>query len=150
MSKPVAVNRRAFFDYQIEQTLQVGLVLVGSEVKSLRESGVSLKQSFVATSKGALWLQGAHIAPYKPAHRFNHEPTRPRKVLLKRREMQRLQGLTARRGYTLVPLRLFFNARGWAKLEIGLGRGKTQVDKRETIKRREWDRDQRRLLKTRS
>ncbi|GLK51136.1 MAG: SsrA-binding protein [Oceanicaulis sp.] len=153
MSKPktetgaVAVNRRARFDYEIEETFEAGLMLMGSEVKSLREGRANIAESYVSPERGEIWLVNADIPPYGPANRFNHEPRRHRKLLLKRNEIEKLAGAVTRDGRTIIPLRLFFNNRGIAKLQIGLARGKKTVDKRETIKRREWDKQKSRLLK---
>ena len=143
MSKPktetgaVAVNRRARFDYEIEETFEAGLMLMGSEVKSLREGRANIAESYVSPERGEIWLVNADIPPYGPANRFNHEPRRHRKLLLKRNEIEKLAGAVTRDGRTIIPLRLFFNNRGIAKLQIGLAKGKKTVDKRETIKRRE-------------
>ncbi|WP_300542963.1 SsrA-binding protein SmpB [Maricaulis sp.] len=153
MSKPktetgaVAVNRRARFDYEIEETFEAGLMLMGSEVKSLREGRANIAESYVSPEKGEIWLINADIPPYGPANRFNHEPRRHRKLLLKKKEIAQLTGAVTRDGRTIIPLRLFFNHRGIAKLQIGLAKGKKTVDKRETIKRREWDKQKSRLLK---
>ncbi|MBO6765977.1 SsrA-binding protein SmpB [Maricaulis sp.] len=153
MSKPktetgaVAVNRRARFDYEIEETFEAGLMLMGSEVKSLREGRANIAESYVSPERGEIWLVNADIPPYGPANRFNHEPRRHRKLLLKRNEIEKLAGAVTRDGRTIIPLRLFFNNRGIAKLQIGLAKGKKTVDKRETIKRREWDKQKSRLMK---
>jgi SsrA-binding protein len=153
MSKPktetgaVAVNRRARFDYEIEETFEAGLMLMGSEVKSLREGRANIAESYVSPERGEIWLINADIPPYGPANRFNHEPRRHRKLLLKKNEIEKLAGAVTRDGRTIIPLRLYFNGRGIAKLQIGLAKGKKTVDKRETIKRREWDKQKSRLLK---
>jgi len=153
MSKPktetgaVAVNRRARFDYEIEETFEAGLMLMGSEVKSLREGRANIAESYVSPERGEIWLINADIPPYGPANRFNHEPRRHRKLLLKKNEIEKLAGAVTRDGRTIIPLRLYFNNRGIAKLQIGLAKGKKTVDKRETIKRREWDKQKSRLLK---
>lgn len=153
MSKPktetgaVAVNRRARFDYEIEETFEAGLMLMGSEVKSLREGRANIAESYVSPERGEIWLINADIPPYGPANRFNHEPRRHRKLLLKKNEIEKLSGAVTRDGRTIIPLRLYFNNRGIAKLQIGLAKGKKTVDKRETIKRREWDKQKSRLLK---
>ena len=145
----VAQNRRARHDYQIEETLEAGLVLTGTEVKSLRTGRASIGESYASEEKGEFFLINANIPIYEAASRFNHEPKRPRKLLLKKREMARLHGAAAREGYTLVPLRLYFTPRGIAKLELGLARGKRQVDKRETEKKRDWQRQKARLMRER-
>ena len=153
MSKPktetgaVAVNRRARFDYEIEETFEAGLMLMGSEVKSLREGRANIAESYVSPERGEIWLINADIPPYGPANRFNHEPRRHRKLLLKKNEIEKLAGAVTRDGRTIIPLRLYFNNRGIAKLQVGLAKGKKTVDKRETIKRREWDKQKSRLLK---
>lgn len=154
MSKPkkteagaVAVNRRARFDYEIEETFEAGLMLMGSEVKSLREGRANIAESYVSPERGEIFLINADIPPYGPANRFNHEPRRHRKLLLKSKEIEKLAGAVTRDGRTIIPLRLYFNDRGMAKLQIGLAKGKKTVDKRETIKRREWDKQKSRLMK---
>jgi len=144
---PVAVNRRARYDYEIEETFEAGLMLMGSEVKSLREGRANIAESYVSPERGEIWLINADIPPYGPANRLNHEPRRHRKLLLKRKEIETLAGAVTRDGRTIIPLRLFFNNRGIAKLQIGLAKGKKTVDKRETIKRREWDKQKSRLMK---
>lgn len=146
-ARQVAQNRRARFDYQIEDTLEAGIMLTGSEVKSLRGGRASINESYAGESQGELFLFNVHIPEYKPAARFGHEPKRPRKLLVRRRELNRLLGLVRREGYTLVPLSLYFNPRGIAKLQLGLARGKRQVDKRETEKKRDWQREKARLLR---
>ncbi|MCD6351540.1 MAG: SsrA-binding protein SmpB [Armatimonadetes bacterium] len=141
----VATNRRARHDYFIEDTFEAGLVLTGPEVKSLRAHQVSLQEAYATIEDGELWLVGMHIAPYKPAHDPRMDPRRPRKLLVKRRELKRLIGRVAAKGYTLIPLRVYFNERGYAKVEIGLARGKRQYDKREAIAEREYERRVQRL-----
>ncbi|MCR9070168.1 MAG: SsrA-binding protein SmpB [Alphaproteobacteria bacterium] len=145
--KEVARNRRARREYQIEDTMEVGLVLTGSEVKSLREGRASISEAYAGEEKGELALINAHIPEYKPAEPFNHEPRRVRRLLAHRREKDRLLGLIRRDGYTLVPMSLYFNPRGIAKLEIGLARGKKLADKREDVKKRDWERQKARLLR---
>ncbi|MHA6289620.1 SsrA-binding protein SmpB [Maricaulis sp. CAU 1757] len=153
MSKPktetgvVAINRRARFDYEIEEEFEAGLMLTGSEVKSLREGRANIAESYVSPERDEIWLINADIPPYAPANRFNHEPRRPRKLLLKQKEIDKLAGAVTRDGRTIVAMKLFFNRRGIAKLIIGLAKGKKTVDKRETIKRREWDKQKSRLMK---
>lgn len=134
--KTVTVNRKARHDYFIEESFEAGLVLSGSEVKSLRAGKAQLKDSHGRFSRGELWLHNAHISEYGPAAQFGHEPTRPRKLLLHRRELDRLTGKVKARGFALIPLRIYFK-RGRAKVEIGLGKGKKQHDKRDSIKERE-------------
>jgi len=147
--KLIAENRKARFNYYIEDRLEAGIVLTGSEVKSLREGRANIGEAYAAEDGGELYLVNAHIPQYAPANRFNHEPLRKRKILLKKREMQKLTGLSERAGYTLVPLKLYFNDRGIAKLELGVAKGKKAPDKRDTIKAREWQREQGRLIKQR-
>jgi SsrA-binding protein len=154
MSKPktetgaVAVNRRARYDYEIEETFEAGLMLMGSEVKSLREGRANIAESYVSPEREGLWLINADIPLYGPANRFNHEPRRHRKLLLKAKEIAKLSGAVTQQGRTIVALRLYFNGRGLAKLQIGLATGKKTVDKRQTIKDREWNKQKSRLMKT--
>jgi len=141
--RDIAVNRRAFHDYAIEERYEAGLVLAGSEVKSLREGRANLRDAYARFFGDELFLIGAHISPYAPASQFGHDPTRTRKLLLHRRELERLRGKVQERGLTLVPLRLYWS-HGRAKAELGLGRGKKLHDKRAAIRerteRREIDR----------
>jgi len=143
----IAVNRRARFDYEIQDTFEAGLQLVGTEVKSLREGKANIAESYVSPEKGEVWLINADIPPFSHGNRYNHEPRRPRKLLLHKKEMNKLAGAVQREGLTIVPLRLFFNARGLVKLQIGLAKGKKTVDKRETKKERDWNRAKQRILK---
>ena len=143
----VAQNRKARHDYTIEDTLEAGLVLTGSEVKSLRKGRCSVSEAYAHERDGELFVQNLHIPPYDPASRYNHEPRRPRKLLVHRRELARLIGLVQRGGYTLVPLSIYFNERGRAKLELALARGKRKADKRDSEKRRDWQRQKARLLR---
>jgi SsrA-binding protein len=145
--KVVADNRRARFDYELLDIFEAGLMLVGSEVKSLRQGRASLADSYASVNDGELWLVNAHIPEFGQANRFNHEPRRPRKLLLNKREIHRLSGGVQREGLTIVPLKVYFNDRGRAKAEIALARGKKQHDKRETEKQRSWDRERSRLLR---
>lgn len=145
--KLVAENRRARFNYEIEDTIEAGIVLTGSEVKSLRTGKANIAESYASNERGELYLINAHIAEYAGASRFGHEPTRHRKLLLRKKEMARLLGAVQRQGMALVPLRLYFNARGIAKLLLGLGRGKKVHDKRETEKKRDWQRQKSRLMR---
>lgn len=145
----VAENRKARFNYEIEDTVEAGLVLEGSEVKSLREGKANIAESYAADEGGELYLLNAYIPEYTFAGRRNHEPRRPRKLLLHRREMNRLVGAVQREGMTLVPLRLYFNDRGIAKLLLALARGKKLHDKRETAKKRDWQRQKARLMRER-
>jgi SsrA-binding protein len=145
----VAHNRRARFDYEIVETLEVGIILTGSEVKSLRLGTSSINESFAGEMEGEIFLFNANIPEYLEANRFNHEPKRPRKLLMRKRQLNKFLGAIRRKGMTLVPLKLYFNAKGRAKLELGLGRGKRTVDKRNTIKDRDWQRDKARLMRNR-
>ncbi|MCY3980586.1 MAG: SsrA-binding protein SmpB [Alphaproteobacteria bacterium] len=146
----IAQNRRARHDYFIEDVLEAGMQLSGSEVKSLREGRGSIVEAYAVARSGEMFLVNAHIPEYKPACHFGHMAKRPRKLLLHRREINRLAGAVRREGATLVPLRLYFNERGHAKLELGLARGKRKADKRHAIKERDWKRDKQRLMKARS
>ncbi len=145
--KLIAENRRARFDYMIEETLEAGIQLVGTEVKSLRNGRANIAESYASPEQGELWLINATIPEYPPAGQFNHEPRRRRKLLVRSRELKRLMGAVEREGRTLVPLRLYFNARGIAKLELALAKGKKAHDKRAATKDREWKRQQARLMR---
>lgn len=148
--KLVADNRRARFDYEIGETFEAGLVLSGTEVKSLRAGKSTIAESYASVDRaGEAWLYNANIPEYLQANRFNHEPKRPRKLLLKMRELAKLAQGVEREGMTIVPLRLYFNERGRAKLQIALGKGKKLHDKRETEKQRDWNREKGRLLRDR-
>ena len=143
--KVVAKNRRAVFDYAIEERIEAGLVLTGSEVKSLREGNVALSDSYAAMRGDDLWLFNCRIGEYKAAATFGHEPLRERRLLLNRAEIEKLRGKVEQRGMTLVPISLYFKD-GWAKVELGLGRGKTHEDRRDTIAERESRREMDRAL----
>ena len=145
-----AQNRKARFDYSIKDTMEAGMVLKGPEVKSLRLGRVSINEAFAAEKDGEFWLYNSYFPEYEAANRFNHEPRRARKLLLKGREIKKLLGQTERQGMTLIPLSIYFNERGIAKMQIGLAHGKRKVDKRATEKEKDWKRDQQRLLRTRS
>jgi SsrA-binding protein len=145
--KLVAENRKARFNYEIEEKLEAGIALLGSEVKSLRTGRANIADAYAASEGGELYLINAHIAEYTQAGRANHEPTRRRKLLVHRREMGRLTGAIQREGMTLVPLRLYFNTRGIAKVQLGLAKGKKLHDKRETEKKRDWERQRGRLMR---
>ncbi|RMF30151.1 MAG: SsrA-binding protein SmpB [Chloroflexi bacterium] len=148
--KVVATNRKAYHDYHIEDTYEAGIALKGSEIKSVRMGRVSLREGYVQPRDGELWLVNVHIAPYEPAGRHGqHDPRRPRKLLLHRREINRLLGRVQERGYTIVPLRMYLK-RGLAKVEIALVRGKRKYDKRRAIAERETRRQIERVLKERS
>lgn len=143
----VAQNRRARFDYEIVETLEVGIMLTGSEVKSLRLGTSSINESFAGEMEGEIFLFNANIPEYLQANQFNHEPKRPRKLLMRKRQLNKFLGAIRRKGLTLIPLKLYFNAKGRAKLELGLGKGKRTVDKRSSIKDRDWQRDKARLMR---
>ncbi len=145
--KLIAENRRARFDYLIEDTFEAGIQLLGSEVKSLRLGRANIAESYAGTEKGELWLINSTIPIYPPAGLFNHEPTRARKLLVRGRELRKLASAVEREGRTLAPLKLYFNARGIAKLQIALAKGKKAHDKRAATKDREWKRQQSRLLR---
>ena len=145
--KVVSENRRARFDYAIEDDLECGIVLEGSEVKSLREGGANIAESYAAVEDGELWLVNSYVAPYDKAKTFGHDERRRRKLLVSRKELARLWNETQRKGMTLVPLVLYFNYRGIAKLKIGIAKGKKVHDKRETQAKRDWSRQKQRLLK---
>ena len=142
----VSVNRRAFHDYHILETLEAGLALTGTEIKSLRGGHVSLKEGYVRPEGGEMWLEGVTIPPYEAGGPYNHPPTRPRKLLLHRDQIDLLASQVSAKGYTIVPLKLYFK-KGWAKVEIGLARGKKLYDKRRSIKERESEREVERAFK---
>lgn len=146
-SPSIAVNRKARHDYFIEETLEAGIVLEGSEVKSLRFQGGNIKDSYAGNKNGELVVFGLYIPEFKSASHFNHEPLRIKKLLVHKKQRDRLFGLVKRERMTIVPLRLYFNTRGIAKLELGLAKGKRQVDKRQTVKERDWKKQKARLLK---
>lgn len=143
----VAENRRARFDYEIIDTLEAGIMLTGTEVKSLRTGKAQITESYASPERGELWLINAHIPEYLQANRFNHLERRPRKLLVSKKELARLSQEVERSGNSIVPLKLYFNDRGMAKVLIGLGKGKKSFDKRETQKNRDWNREKQRLLK---
>jgi SsrA-binding protein len=146
--KTVAVNRRARHEYAVEETLEAGLALTGTEIKSIRAGRVNLAEAYARIEKGEAWLIGAHIAPYEQGNRNNHEPTRTRKLLLHRDPISELVGRTQAKGFTLVPLKLYIR-NGMAKLEIGIARGKKAYDKRRTIAERDARRELERSTKER-
>ena len=145
--KIVADNRKARFNYLIGETFEAGIQLHGSEVKSLRSSRAAIAESYVSPERGEIFLINATIPVYAQAGRFNHEPKRPRRLLLNKREIGKLMGAVEREGMTIVPLRLYFNERGMAKVEIALAQGKKLHDKRETEKKRDWEREKGRLMR---
>lgn len=144
---PVAENRRARFDYEILDTLEAGIMLTGTEVKSLRLGKAQITESYASPERGELWLINSHIPEYLQANRFNHEEKRPRKLLVSGKQLAKLSQDVERAGNTIVPLKLYFNEQGRAKLLIGVGKGKKAYDKRETEKNRDWNREKARLLK---
>jgi SsrA-binding protein len=146
-SKLIAENRRARFDYHIESDLEAGIMLLGSEVKSLRRGGSNIADSYASVEGGELWLINGYIAPYAEAKTWGHDERRRRKLLVSRKELSRLWSATAREGMTIVPLRLYFNERGIVKLKLGVAKGKKLSDKRETSAKRDWDRQKARLMK---
>jgi SsrA-binding protein len=148
-TKTVAENRKARFSYEVLDTYEAGLVLTGSEVKSLREGKANIQESYASVEGGEIWLINSYLPEYLQGNRFNHAPRRRRKLLLKKREMARLAQGVEREGMTMVPLKIYFNERGRAKLLLGLARGKKLHDKRETEKARDWNREKARLLKER-
>jgi SsrA-binding protein len=143
----VADNRKARYTYAIESTLEAGIALMGSEVKALRTGKATIAESYAQAKDGEIFLINAYIPEYTMANRFNHEPRRPRKVLVRKTEVRKLSAAIQREGMTLIPLRLYFNARGIAKLELGVAKGKKLHDKRETEKSRDWARDKARLMR---
>ena len=148
-TKVVAENRRARFDYYIEDTTEAGIALTGTEVKSLRFGEGSIAEAYAEVKNGEVWLINSNVPEFSHGNRFNHEPKRPRKLLLHEREINKLHGAVARDGMTLVPLSIYFNSRGRAKVELALAKGKKAHDKRETIKDRDWKRDQARIMRDR-
>jgi SsrA-binding protein len=149
-SKLIAENRRARFDYFIESDLEAGIILSGSEVKSLRQGGANIGESYASVESGELWLINGYIAPYLQAKTWGHEERRRRKLLVSKRELSRLWNATAREGMTIVPLAMYFNDRGIVKLKIGIAKGKKLADKRDTEAKRDWGREKARLLKQNS
>ncbi|MGZ3195721.1 MAG: SsrA-binding protein SmpB [Croceibacterium sp.] len=147
--KIVAENRRARFDYFIEETFEAGIALSGTEVKSLRAGEGSIAESYAEVRDGQCWLINANIPEFSHGNRFNHEPKRMRKLLLHAREIEKFVGAVERKGMTLIPLSVYFNSRGRAKVELALAKGKQTHDKRQTMKDRDWQRDKARLLRER-
>jgi SsrA-binding protein len=145
--KIVADNRRARFDYAIGEVYEAGIALTGTEVKSLRFGDGSISDSYAEVKDGQVWLINSHVPEFSHGNRHNHEPRRPRKLLLSEREIRKMHGAVGREGMTLVPLTVYFNARGRAKVELALAKGKKAHDKRDTIKERDWKREQGRILK---
>ena len=147
--RDVAVNRKARFNYAIEDTVEAGISLTGTEVKSIRNGKTTIAESYADPKGGEIWLINANIPEYLQANRFNHEPKRPRKLLLHKKEINKLAGAVERNGMTLIPLKLYFNERGRAKILLGLAKGKKLHDKRETEKKRDWNREKGRLMRAR-
>ncbi|HWL70754.1 MAG TPA: SsrA-binding protein SmpB [Geminicoccus sp.] len=145
--KVVAQNRKALHEYFIDERYEAGLVLSGTEVKSLREGRSTIGDAHAGEMQGDLWLFNAYIPEFHGGNQFNHETRRPRKLLMRRRQIESLKGAVQRKGLTVVPLSIYFNERGWAKVELGLARGKKLVDKRASEKERDWQRDRQRLLR---
>ena len=147
--KVVAENRKARFNYAIEDTVEAGIALTGTEVKSIRNGKTTIAESYADSKNGEIWLINSNISEYKQAGRFNHEPKRPRKLLLHKNQISKLIGAVERDGMTLVPLKMYFNEQGRVKIELALAKGKKLHDKRETDKKRSWDRERGRLLRGR-
>ena len=145
--KVISDNRRARYDYEIMEKFEAGIELKGSEVKSLRTGHTNLAEAYATMKAGELWLINSNIPEYREANRFNHEPKRPRKLLLNRREIDKLSNGVLREHLTIIPLKMFFNPRGRCKVDIALAKGKKLHDKRETTKERDWDREKSRLLR---
>ncbi len=148
-NRTVAENRKARFAYEVLDTYEAGLALTGTEVKSLRQGQANIQESYASPEGGEIWLINSFIPEYLQANRFNHEPRRRRKLLLKKKEMAKLAQAVEREGMTMVPLKIYFNDRGRAKLLLGLARGKKLHDKRETEKKRDWEREKARLMRDR-
>lgn len=146
--KVITVNRQAYHDYTVERTVEAGISLVGTEIKSIREGRVNLRTSYALIRRGEVWLENAHIAVYEHGNRFNHDPVRPRKLLLHKREINQLETRVATKGLTLIPLKLYLKG-GRAKIELGLCRGKKLYDKRETLIKRDVQRDIERIVRQR-
>jgi SsrA-binding protein len=147
MTRLIAENRRAKFDYLLEETFEAGISLTGSEVKSLRLGKANIAESYASANGSDITLVNAYIPEYGPANRFNHEPRRPRRLLLHRKQINKLLGAVRRDGRTLIPVKLYWNDKGLAKLELALAKGKTAPDKRQTVADRDWKREQGRLLR---
>ena len=140
-------NRNAYHEYAIEDKYSAGMVLSGTEVKSLREGKVSFNDSYCFLHKGEMWVKSLHIAEYSHGTSSNHDPVQDRKLLLQKRELKKIEGKIKEKGYTVVPLRIYFNEKGIAKMEVGLGKGKRLYDKRDTIRQRDTEREMKRHLK---
>ena len=147
--KTIATNKKAFHDYFVEERFETGIALTGTEVKSLRENGASLRETFATVRSGEVWLHGLHISPYSHGNRANAEPGRSRKLLLHKKQIRYLIGATKEKGFALIPLRIYFNEANLAKIELGLARGKKLYDKRDTIAKRDAQRDAERQFRER-
>ena len=145
--KIIATNKKATFDYQISLKLDVGIVLTGPEVKSLRNNSSSIKESYIENERGELWLCNCHIKKYESSNEKDHNPIRKRKLLLNRKELNKVLGAVRKEGFAIVPISIYFNDKGLAKLNIGLGKGKKKFDKRETQKMKDWNKTKQKLLK---
>ena len=148
-TKVVASNRKAFHNYSIEEKIEAGLILKGTEVKSLREGRVNLREAYATVAQGKAVLHNCHIGEYSHGNIMNHEPLRTRGLLLHKKQIQKLTGQVQQKGLTIVPLRIYFNLRGTAKIELGLARGKKHYDRRESVKKREAGREMERAMKSR-
>lgn len=148
--KTIAINRKARYNYSIEEEIEAGLVLTGTEVKSLRDGKASINESYAAAKDEALWLLNATIAEYAGGNRFNHDPRRPRKLLLHKKQMNKLLGRLKVKGVAVVPLSLYFNGRGLAKVKLGIATGRKEYEKRDVIKKREWKKDQGRIMRSKN
>jgi len=146
-TKVVAENRRARFEYYIEEVFEAGIALTGTEVKSLRFGEGSIAESYAEVKNGEVWLVNSNVPEFSHGNRYNHVPKRPRKLLLKERQISKFHGAVERKGMTLVPLSIYFNSRGRAKVELALAKGKNAADKRATVKERDWKRDQQRIMR---
>lgn len=146
-SNTIAFNRKARHEYNIEEELEAGIILTGSEVKALREGKANISDAYAGERKEEIWLYNAHISEYAAANNFNHEPRRPRKLLLHQKQIKKIVGRLKVKGVTLVPLSLYFNTRGLVKIKLGVGTGKKSYEKRETIKKRDWQRDKARIIR---
>ncbi len=143
----IALNRKARFQYFIEEEIEAGIVLTGTEVKSLREGKANINDAYACEQNEGIWLINAYIAEYSGGNRFNHEPRRPRKLLLHKKQIKKLAGRLKTKGVTLAPLSLYFNSRGLVKIKVGLATGKKEYEKRDTIKQRDWERDKARIMR---
>jgi SsrA-binding protein len=146
-SNSIAYNRKARFEYSVEEEFEAGLVLTGTEVKSLRDGKAQINDAYAGAKDEAIWLFNAYIGEYKGGNRFNHEPRRPRKLLLHKKQIGKLLGRLKVKGVTLVPLAMYFNSRGLAKIKLGLAVGKKEYEKRDSIKDRDWQRDKARIMR---